>query len=199
MKYSSIPIGKTYSSYVEQWKERLTTPMKGLSIEERKTLMHRKYNWDRAAHVDKFYSISPETHTTIANLPKQDWVVITEDWCLDSAFNLAAIAKLSALNEHISLRIIERDQHLDIMDNYLTNGGRAIPILIVFNEHGDELFHYGPRSKAAKTFREKLVEQGLNKNDISVQLLDFYLQKSWEPLEQELLDLLKAAYILTKN
>lgn len=74
------------------------------------------------------------------------WLVLTEAWCGDAAQNIPAIVKMAERNENIDLRFILRDQHLDIMDEYLTNGGRSIPKLICLDaEQLDEIGTWGPR------------------------------------------------------
>lgn len=193
MQLTDIPNGLTYAAYKATWQQRLSQGMKGLDVSERKRLMHRKYNMERSNHVEKNLALSAETRETMAKLPRQFLVVITEDWCLDSAFHLPVIAAMANENSAIELRILERDAHSDIIDNYLTNGGRAIPKLVIFNEKGGEVATWGPRSEAAKAFRQNLVEQGFDKNEVAKGLLDFYTNFGWEHTERELGNLVSAA------
>ena len=53
---------------------------------------------------------------------------------------------MADLNSKIEVKIILRDENLEIMDNYLTNGGRAIPKLIALDKSTlEEKFIWGPR------------------------------------------------------
>ena len=45
----------------------------------------------------------------------------------------------------MELRILRRDEHPELMDRYLTNGSRSIPIVIALDEDYRELGHWGPR------------------------------------------------------
>lgn len=72
------------------------------------------------------------------------WLVITEGWCGDSAQTLPLIARL-AHEAGIALRIVLRDDNLWLMDQYLTNGRRSVPVLICLDEEGREVFKWGPR------------------------------------------------------
>ena len=45
----------------------------------------------------------------------------------------------------MGLRVLRRDEHPELMDRYLTNGSRSIPIVIVLDENLCELGHWGPR------------------------------------------------------
>jgi hypothetical protein len=57
----------------------------------------------------------------------------------------------------ITLRILLRDNNLDIMDAYLTNGGRSIPKLIAFDAKFDKVFFtWGPRPVALQEEIDKL-------------------------------------------
>ena len=47
---------------------------------------------------------------------------------------------MAELNQKINLKIILRDTNPVIMDLYLTNGTRSIPIFVAFDEKGNELF-----------------------------------------------------------
>ena len=78
----------------------------------------------------------------------QTWYVLTEAWCGDAAQNLPVIAKVAAFNPQITLRLLLRDEHPEIMNAYLTNGGKSIPKLIALDADRNELFSWGPRPQA---------------------------------------------------
>ena len=64
------------------------------------------------------------------------WIVITENWCGDSAQKLPYMGKIASLNQKIVLKIIPRDSNTDIMNNYLANRTISNSILISFDEDG---------------------------------------------------------------
>lgn len=104
----------------------------------------------RMKRLDKTIKITEETKNFMAsiNLP-QTWLVLTEGWCGDAAQNLPVIQKMAELNEHITLKLILRDENLELMDLFLTNGGRSIPKLIAIDNDLDVLFTWGPRPTIA--------------------------------------------------
>lgn len=73
------------------------------------------------------------------------WLLITETWCGDAANSVPVIAKLAELNPAIDLRIVLRDENLELMDQFLTKGGRSIPKLIGLDSGLNVLFDWGPR------------------------------------------------------
>lgn len=95
----------------------------------------------------------------LAALPgPRNVLVLAEDWCGDAASLVPVLGKLTAsAPELIDLRVIRRDENLDIMDQHLSHGGRAIPIAIVLDEAMNKLGWWGPRPGPAQAlFRERL-------------------------------------------
>jgi hypothetical protein len=41
--------------------------------------------------------------------------------------------------------VLRRDEHPEVMDRYLTNGSRSIPVVIALDEEFAEVGHWGPR------------------------------------------------------
>ncbi len=74
-------------------------------------------------------------------------LVIAEDWCGDASSTIPVVAKLAATVEGLELRVLLRDEHPEVMDRYLTNGSRSIPIVIALDEEYRELGHWGPRPR----------------------------------------------------
>lgn len=72
-------------------------------------------------------------------------LAIVEDWCGDAANSVPVIARLAELIAGWELRVVRRDEHLELMDAYLTEGARSIPIVIALSEDMHEIGHWGPR------------------------------------------------------
>jgi hypothetical protein len=72
-------------------------------------------------------------------------LVIAEDWCGDASNTVPILAKLADTLPTLELRMILRDQSPNVMDRYLTNGSRSIPIVIALDEEFREVGHWGPR------------------------------------------------------
>lgn len=83
-------------------------------------------------------------------------LVISEDWCGDSVSTLPFIARLVERSATLYMRLVERDCNPQLMDSYLTNGSRSIPVVIVLDENFTELGWWGPRpSPLQKWVREE--------------------------------------------
>ena len=93
----------------------------------------------------------PDLADIIRNIKNpMQWLLITEPWCGDAAHSHAFIEKLSGLNELIQLEIQNRDATGSEIEQYLTNGTKSIPILVVRDAKGKDLFTWGPRPKEAQ-------------------------------------------------
>ncbi|HEV7991720.1 MAG TPA: thioredoxin family protein [Gemmatimonadaceae bacterium] len=72
-------------------------------------------------------------------------LVLSEDWCGDAVNTVPVVAKLAEVAPNLDLRVLSRDENLDIMDAHLTGQSRSIPCVIAldgdFREHG----WWGPR------------------------------------------------------
>lgn len=111
---------------------------------------YTKLNFSRTKRLDKTATISAEQAEVFENLEtKQTWLVITEPWCGDAAQTLPFLNKISELSENIDLKIVLRDENLELMDRFLTNGSRSIPMVIMLDEELQVIQNWGPRSKAA--------------------------------------------------
>jgi len=140
---------------------------------------YTKLNYTRSKRLDKTGVIDEDAAEFFKNIKHpQTWLVISEPWCGDAAQSLPLLNKIAQLSPNISLKIVLRDENLELMDSFLTNGTRSIPKLIVLDENYNVLTTWGPRSKEAtkivndykeahgtldETFREK-IQLWYNKN-----------------------------------
>ena len=118
---------------------------------------YTKMNVQRMKRIDKTISLNPSLKAVLENVQEPwIWLVLTEGWCGDAAQNVPVIHKMAGVSQAIDLKFLLRDDHLDIMDAYLTNGGRSIPKLICLHaETLEEIGTWGPRPG---DFQQKAME-----------------------------------------
>ena len=104
----------------------------------------------RMRRIGKTYAMSEpmEALLTSGRCNGQHWVVITESWCGDAAQS-APIIGAWAKKAGVPLEWVLRDGANGIIDDFLTRGGRSVPIWIVADKGGRVLHHWGPRPQAA--------------------------------------------------
>ncbi len=79
-----------------------------------------------------------------------NWLVLSETWCGDAAPTMPVMNKIAEANPNIELRVLLRDEHLDLMELFLTEGTLSIPKLISFEEStGRVIGDWGPRPTIA--------------------------------------------------
>ncbi len=108
---------------------------------------YTKMNVVRMKRLDKTIKIFPETEVVLEKIKRpQTWLVITEAWCGDAAQILPVVEKMGAANALITVRYVFRDEHPALMDLFLTNGSRSIPIIVVLDAETQKVLgHWGPR------------------------------------------------------
>ena len=66
--------------------------------------------------------------------------VLTFDACGDALYNIPVLAKIARQCPNIDLRVVQRDENLDIMDRYLNQGiYRSVPTFIFMDENMEEV------------------------------------------------------------
>lgn len=148
-------------------------------------LNYTNMNVARMNRLDKRAKLNESIERLIKNQPKQTWLIISEAWCGDAAQNLPFLVKMAELNNDIEVKIILRDENLDIMDDHLTNGGRSIPKLIAISEDEEVLFDWGPRPEKVQKIYTDLRESGKEYSDISTELHTWYAKDKGTELLSE--------------
>ncbi|MBE9466147.1 thioredoxin family protein [Dyadobacter subterraneus] len=116
---------------------------------------YTKLNLHRMQRLNKTVVLSESLKVAINQIQfPQTWYVLTEAWCGDAAQNIPVLAAIAKLNPLIDLQLILRDENPDVMDEYLTNGGRSIPKLIAVDGEFNEIFNWGPRPAGAQRMME---------------------------------------------
>lgn len=186
--------GLSYDDYRAHWRTQKAQSPKGQDPDARKMIHYLNYNWERQGHVHDAYTPSDALAAAVASIEApQTWMVLTEPWCGDSAFLLPVIAEAAGQTDAVSLRILLRDDHLDVMDQYLTDGSRSIPKLVAFGEDGTELFVWGPRPASAQERFEELRAQYDDKESMIGAFIEHYEDGGWREADAELAARLDAA------
>lgn len=151
-------------------------------------------NHRRMDRLNKTVELSESFKRAVVTVPEQEWLIITEAWCGDSAQILPVLAKMADQSEgHISVKIIFRDEYPHLIEKYNTNGSKSIPKLISFDKDGVELFLWGPRpAPAQELFMSwKLSENRILWNDFELQLHTWYSKDKTHSIQKEIGKVLK--------
>lgn len=139
------------------------------NMEKHKEHSFRIYEQFEVPQDDEFIALLKEK--------KPNVLVITEDWCGDAMMNNPVFRRIAEAAV-LDVRAVYRDTEPDLIDRYLTNGGRAIPIYLLLDDNGEVVAKWGPR---AATIQDYVME--LRKDLPSADAVD-YKEKQQAFIEQ---------------
>ncbi len=147
---------------------------------------YTKMNVHRMARLDTHFEFLPELEAALKSAKPQTWLVITEGWCGDAANILPVFNHIETANPAIQMRYILRDDHLDIMDAYLTNGGRSIPKVVVLDADLKETAMWGPRPAEGQALMDEMKTQDLPYREKAEKLQLWYARNRTKAIQLEL-------------
>ncbi len=181
----------TYTTYRQYIDQQMAQPAQDEAAEKMKPYIQK--NVQLMQHHDHIYRVCAPLHTALSAAPATTWLVLTEGWCGDAAFNIPLMAAVEkALPGKIKLRLLLRDQHLDLMDAHLTDGGRSIPKLVVLNNDLQKLGTWGPKPAALHQLNKEWKAEGLLLKELIARTQQWYDADNTQMLQQELTTLVKS-------
>ena len=147
----------------------------------------RMKRWDKTVKVDE--AVKEKIAKTNIN---QTWLVLTESWCGDAAHIMPVINKVAELNHTIDFKVVLRDENLDLMNQFLTNGGQSIPKLILIDNATNEVVNtFGPRpSEATKLVLDYKAKHGKLTSEFKEDLQGWYNKDKGQNAISDLVSLL---------
>jgi hypothetical protein len=145
----------------------MTRPMDNLDL---KTIHKRGSAWDeweKGEHEEALRMNYDDVILTRSDLEflrgierKVNILAICEPWCGDVHRQLPILVRMCEANPLLDLRIINRDEHLGVMERYLTNGARSIPVFVVFNDDYVEVGCWKARPQVCRQVLERAKAAG---------------------------------------
>src|SRR5699024_11661150 len=74
-------------------------------------------------------------------------------WCGHCMVDVPILQRI-AKNAGMDVSMLPRDEHLELMDQYITDGKRVIPIFIFIDEAGNEIGKWGPMAPEVREITE---------------------------------------------
>ncbi len=151
-------------------------------------------NDKRMDRLDKTLDINASTQNYLNNLNKGfTFLVIAEGWCGDAAQILPIINKVAEASDKIDFKIVLRDENEDLMNQYLTNGSKSIPKVLILDQENNVLDSWGPRpTVASKMVVDYKAQNGSLDEEFKKNLQIWYNKDKGNNTQNELLSLLHA-------
>lgn len=191
---SSLDRSLTYFEYRKVVSELLLEGKSTGNVQSEDLLHYSNLNETRMNRLEKTIAITPENVERLKLLKKKYlWLVISEGWCGDAAQLLPIMHKMEVLTDNIDFKIVLRDENEDLMNQFLTNGGKSIPKLVILDSETLQILgDWGPRPKEAfdlvKNYKEK---HGVIDETIKTNLQMWYLHDKGLSTQKELLEMMR--------
>lgn len=196
MLKKKIELGMSYPEYLEIGDQLLAQGKTSGTNHSEDMLHYSKLNMHRMHRLNKTFKALPELQQVITDINKPlHFLIISEIWCGDAAQNIPIIAKLAELNENIQISIVWRDENLELMDQYLTDGGRSIPKLIIVDANTyEEVATWGPRPAAVQqmVIERKKQENPEPYSEFVKKAQLWYARDKTKSAQQELLEVFRS-------
>jgi hypothetical protein len=146
-------------------------------------------NFQRMKRIYSTTKLREDLRGALENIPKhQTWLILSESWCGDAAQCVPVLQLMAETPSNVALKLLLRDENLNIMDAYLTGTSRAIPKLICLDtetleEHGQ----WGPRPKAAQDAVLAMKAQGMEHDEMITNVHAWYGKDRTKSLQEEML------------
>ena len=194
------PTPKEFKNYLakaltfEAYYDQFATATERVKNDDTEGLVYPEYyviNMQRLKRGVKTTQLSDELVATINSLDQKiTWLVITEFWCGDAAQSIGLLAKVAeASHGKIDLKFVFRDENPELMDAFLTNGGKSVPKVIQLNEKNEVISDWGPRPAPAQEIVVDLLAKKESYND---PLHAWYAKDKGVNIQKEIAELLRA-------
>ena len=171
----------------------LITRSKSTGHEQSDDLLHySELNETRMNRLEKTIVVLPEIINNLQLLDKKYiWLVLSEGWCGDAAQIVPVIHKMAEVTDKIELKIALRDDNDELMQHFLTNGGKSIPKLIVLDAETLEVVaDWGPRPTGAKQLIiDYKATHGIIEETAKIELQKWYLHDKGVSIQQEIVEM----------
>ena len=180
-----------FQQYQDYFQEILSNPNAPAPYNNIDYLDYTKLNWTRQQRWLKTGVVDPTLAQAIADIDHpQEWIILTEPWCGDASHTVPFIYKLSVLNPLINATYQLRDSEPFLIEQYLTNGGKSIPKLIIRDQAGKDLVVWGPRPAACQVIYNELTAAHADFGTIKTELQKWYNADKGQSFQRELLEAL---------
>lgn len=186
--------GATYADYRDNLIDLLSQGKTTGTDHSEAMLHYAKMNLQRMKRVEKTTVLNDSLLEVLKGLKnKYKFLVITEGWCGDAAQIVPVIDKIvSAMPDQFDLKLVLRDENLPLIDAHLTNGGRAIPVLLVLDDQDNLVLpKWGPRPKILQDLMASWKRENLEMEVIAEQLHGWYAKDKTQAIQRELAEIFK--------
>ena len=159
-------------------------------------LQYSELNLHRMNRVENTTTLIEDLSTKL-NLIKQPqiWLILAEGWCGDAAQTIPIFHLIEKQFPQIKIKLLLRDENVELMDLFLTNGSRSIPKVLMLDASSLNLLaQWGPRPSEATALINNLKAEKLEMMKIKEKLHAWYAKNRGVAVQSEIIDILATLY-----
>ena len=180
--------GFTYDTYCDFLNHQIENPENEIYEKYNEYIVQ---NAARMKRLKRRIPSNPFLQEKLANYQDRiNILILSEPWCGDAAQSLPIINNLFENNDFFTIRFFLRDKNEALMNQFLTNGTKSIPIVAFLDEDMNPLFKWGLRPIPAQALYKSLIaNKDLLYDEISYQLHAWYAKDKGVTIEDEVMEL----------
>lgn len=186
-----IKNGYSFEDYLENIEDQLEEQ---IELDDPKELVpYFAINLKQSREIRKNFRYNPGMEKKAKSYDADlKFLIISEGWCEDASQIVPIVDRL-AETIGVECKFVFRDENIELMEEYNTNGSHSIPIVIGVTPEGDEAFRFGPRPAQAMIYtnRFKKDPDKYSREDFEEDLDRFYLENHGQDIISEILELIE--------
>ncbi len=155
-------------------------------------LQYSELNVHRMNRVEKTTVLIEDLSATIDLIEQpQIWLILAEGWCGDAAQTIPIFHLIEKQFPKIKIKLLLRDENVELMDHFLTDGSRSIPKVLMLDAISLNLLaQWGPRPSEAIALIDNLKAAKVEMMEIKEKLHAWYAKNKGVAVQSEIIDII---------
>jgi integrase len=155
-------------------------------------LQYSELNVHRMNRVEKTTVLIEDLSAKIDLIEQpQIWLILAEGWCGDAAQTIPIFHLIEKQFPKIKIKLLLRDENVELMDHFLTDGSRSIPKVLMLDASSLNLLaQWGPRPSEAIALINNLKAAKVDMMEIKEKLHTWYAKNKGVAVQSEIIDII---------
>ena len=155
-------------------------------------LQYSELNVHRMNRVEKTTVLIEDLSAKIDLIEQpQIWLILAEGWCGDAAQTIPIFHLIEKQFPKIKIKLLLRDENVELMDHFLTDGSRSIPKVLMLDASSLNLLaQWGPRPSEAIALINNLKAVKFDMMEIKEKLHAWYAKNKGVAVQSEIIDII---------
>jgi len=180
----------SYTDYLYHSEQKIKELQQSSSEEDRRFLEYYQLGLTRMHRVGKTYRPDEKQLKRFSEKGFRGKIlIISEGWCGDAAMIVPVVHRFFGDE---CVRMVYRDENEELISQYLTNGGKSIPIVLILDQEENVTSHWGPRPAHGMELLKKYKNspQTYTADDFHNELQVYYTKNKGLDIVEEILDMI---------